>query len=69
VAVRNERTYGKFVRTIPLPEGVKATDIASGHIRRRRAGDRRPAAGNVLRRHRPKVEVTATEEKKTVKAA
>lgn len=24
---RNERTYGKFVRTVPLPEGVKATDI------------------------------------------
>jgi HSP20 family protein len=24
---RNERTYGKFVRTVPLPEGVKATEV------------------------------------------
>jgi HSP20 family protein len=24
---RNERAYGKFVRTIPLPEGVKYTDL------------------------------------------
>jgi HSP20 family protein len=24
---RNERTYGKFVRTVPLPEGVNGNDI------------------------------------------
>ncbi len=24
---RNERTYGKFVRTVPFPESVKVTDI------------------------------------------
>jgi len=24
-----ERTYGKFARTIPLPESVKASDIAA----------------------------------------
>lgn len=64
---RNERTYGKFVRTIPLPEGVKATDIKATF------------EGGVLEIVVPlpvtaaaapaKVEVTGAEEKKTVKAA
>jgi len=64
---RNERTYGKFVRTVPLPEGVKATDI------------RATFEGGVLEIAVPlpvtaaaaptKVEVTGAVEKKTVKAA
>jgi len=64
---RNERAYGKFVRTVPLPEGVKATDIKATF------------EGGVLEIAVPlpvtaaaaptKVEVTGAEEKKTVKAA
>lgn len=27
--VRSERTYGRFMRTIPLPNGVKASDITA----------------------------------------
>jgi hypothetical protein len=64
---RNERTYGKFVRTVPVPEGVKATDIKATF------------EGGVLEIAVPlpataaavptKVEVTGAEEKKTVKAA
>lgn len=64
---RNERAYGKFVRTVPLPEGVKATDIKATF------------EGGVLEIAVPlpataaaaptKVEVSGAEEKKTVKAA
>jgi HSP20 family protein len=64
---RNERTYGKFVRTVPLPEGVKVTDINARF------------EGGVLEVTVPlteaaaapptKVEISGGEEKKTVKAA
>jgi HSP20 family protein len=65
---RNERTYGKFVRTVPLPEGVKVTDVKATF------------EGGVLEITVPlpaieaaaapkKVEITGAEEKKTVKAA
>jgi HSP20 family protein len=65
---RNERTYGKFVRTVALPEGVKATDIKANF------------EGGVLEITVPlpevpaaavpkKVEITGAEEKKPVKAA
>jgi len=64
---RNERTYGKFVRTLPFPEGVKVTDINAKF------------EGGVLEVTVPlpettmtaptKVEITGPEEKKAVKAA
>jgi len=64
---RNERTYGKFVRTVPFPEGVKVTDINAKF------------EGGVLEITVPlpemalaaptKVEITGAEEKKSVKAA
>ena len=65
---RTERTYGAFVRTVPLPEGVKATEIKATF------------EGGVLEIKVPlpvaaqaatpkKVEIAGGEEKKTVKAA
>jgi HSP20 family protein len=64
---RNERTYGKFVRTGPLPEGVKVAEINAKF------------EGGVLEITVPlpettvaaptKVEIAGAEEKKTVKAA
>jgi HSP20 family protein len=65
---RNERTYGKFARTVPLPEGVKVDAITATF------------EGGVLEITVPlpdvpaaaapkKVEITGAEEKKAVKAA
>jgi HSP20 family protein len=65
---RSERTYGKFVRTVPLPEGVKTADIKATFL------------NGVLEIVVPlpveaaavpprKVEIAGGEEKKTVKAA
>ena len=64
---RNERTYGKFVRRVPLPEGVKATEIKAnfegGVLEITVPLPEIPAAATPK-----KVEITG-EEKKTVKAA
>lgn len=64
----NERTYGKFVRTVPLPEGVKITDITAkfegGVLEITVPLPETPAAAVPK-----KVEITGAEEKKTVKAA
>jgi HSP20 family protein len=64
---RNERTYGKFVRTVPLPEGVNGTDIKAtfegGLLEIKVPLPKAPAAAAPT-----KVEITAAE-KKTVKAA
>lgn len=64
---RNERTYGKFVRAVPVPDGVKAGDIKATF------------EGGVLEIAVPlpetraatpaKVEITGAENKATVKAA
>ena len=64
---RNERTYGRFVRTVPLPEGVKVNEITATF------------EGGVLEIAVPlpetavaaptKVEITGAENKATVKAA
>ena len=65
---RTERTYGRFVRTVPLPEGVKATDIKAtfeGGVLEIVVPLPEAAAAPVSR----KVEITGPEEKKTVKAA
>ena len=65
---RTERTYGRFVRTVPLPEGVKATDIKAtfeGGVLEIVVPLPEAAAAPVSR----KVEITGPQEKKTVKAA
>jgi HSP20 family protein len=65
---RTERTYGRFVRTVPLPEGVKATDIKAtfeGGVLEIVVPLPEAAAAPVSK----KVEITGPEEKKTVKAA
>jgi HSP20 family protein len=65
---RNERTYGKFVRNIPLPEGVKVTDIAAtfeGGVLEVVIPVPETAAAAAPK----KVEITGAEEKKTTKAA
>ena len=65
---RNERTYGKFVRAVPLPEGVNATDIKAkfegGVLEITVPLPEIPAAATPK-----KVEIAGGEEKKTVKAA
>jgi HSP20 family protein len=65
---RNERAYGKFVRTVPLPEGVKVTDVKAtfegGVLEVVVPLPETPAAAAPK-----KVEITGAEEKKTVKAA
>ena len=65
---RNERTYGKFVRTLPLPEGVKSNEIKAtfegGVLEITVPLPETPAAAAPK-----KVEITGAEEKKTVKAA
>jgi HSP20 family protein len=65
---RTERTYGRFVRTVPLPEGVKTTDIKAtfeGGVLEIVVPLPEAAAAPVSK----KVEITGPEEKKTVKAA
>jgi HSP20 family protein len=63
---RNERTYGRFVRTVPLPEGVNGTNVKAtfegGVLEIKVPLPKAPAAAAT------KVEITAAE-KKTVKAA
>jgi HSP20 family protein len=63
---RNERTYGKFVRTVPLPEGVNGTDVKAtfegGVLEIKVPLPKAPATAAPT-----KVEITAAE--KTVKAA
>lgn len=60
---RNERTYGKFVRTVPLPETVKGADIKATFeeecsrlpcrcLRHRRPGRRRRSRSRVPRERR-----------------
>jgi len=65
---RNERTYGKFVRTVPLPEGVKVNEITAtfegGVLEITVPLPVTPAAAAPK-----KVEIAGAEEKKTVKAA
>jgi HSP20 family protein len=65
---RNERTYGTFVRTVPLPEGVKANEIratfAEGVLEITVPLPETPAAALPK-----KVEITGAEERKGVKAA
>ncbi len=65
---RNERTYGKFVRTIPLPEGVNVNEITAtfegGVLEITVPVPETPAAVAPK-----KVAITGAEEKKTVKAA
>ena len=65
---RNERTYGKFVRTVPFPEGVKVNEITAtfegGVLEITVPLPETPAAAAPK-----KVEITGAEEKKTVKAA
>jgi HSP20 family protein len=65
---RSERTYGKFIRTVPLPEGVKTPDVKATFV------------NGVLEIVVPlpvaaaaapprKIEIAGGEEKKAVKAA
>jgi HSP20 family protein len=65
---RNERTYGKFVRTMPLPEGVTVNEIKAtfegGVLEITVPLPEAPAAAAPK-----KVEITGAEEKKTIKAA
>ena len=65
---RNERTYGKFVRTVPLPEAVKVNEITAtfegGVLEITVPLPETPAAAAPK-----KVEITGAEENKTVKAA
>lgn len=65
---RNERTYGQFVRTVPLPEGVTFNDIKAtfegGVLEITVPMPETPAAAAPK-----KVEITGAEEKKTVRAA
>lgn len=65
---RTERTYGRFVRTVAVPEGVKATDITATFedgVLEILIPLPEAAAAPVSR----KVEITGAEEKKTEKAA
>jgi HSP20 family protein len=65
---RNERTYGKFVRTLALPEGVKGNEIKAaftgGVLEITVPLPETPAAAAPK-----KVEIVGAEEKKAVKAA
>jgi HSP20 family protein len=65
---RNERTYGKFVRTVPVPEAVKVNEITAtfegGVLEITGPLPETPAAAAPK-----KVEITGAEENKTVKAA
>jgi HSP20 family protein len=65
---RNERTYGKFVRTVPVPEAVKVNEITAtfegGVLEITVPLPETPAAAAPK-----KVEITGAEENKTVKAA
>ena len=65
---RNERTYGRFVRTVPLPEGINGDDIKAtfegGVLEIKVPLPKAPAATAPK-----KVEIADAEEKKTVKAA
>jgi HSP20 family protein len=65
---RNERTYGKFVRAIPLPEGVKVDAINAtfeGGVLEITVPLPEAAAAAAPK----KVEITGADEKKAVKAA
>jgi len=65
---RSERTYGKFVRTVPLPEGVNAAAITAtfeGGVLEVTVPLPETAAATAPK----KVEITGAEGKKTVKAA
>jgi HSP20 family protein len=64
---RNERAYGKFVRTIPLPEAVKATDIKATF--ERGVLELAVQLAETTAAAPTKVEITGPEEKKTVRAA
>src|SRR6185503_21108451 len=63
---RSERTYGKFVRTVPLPEGVNAAAITAtfeGGVLEVTVPLPETAAATAPK----KVEITGAEGKKTVK--
>jgi HSP20 family protein len=65
---RTERTYGRFVRTVPLPEGVKAAEVKAtfeGGILEITV----PIPENAALVTPKKVEIMGAEEKKAVKAA
>ena len=65
---RNERTYGKFVRAVPLPDGVNGTDIKAtfeGGVLEVVV----PLPATAVAAAPTKVEIGGAEIKKTVKAA
>jgi HSP20 family protein len=65
---RTERTYGKFVRTVPLPEGVKTTDIKATFVN----GVLEvlvPLPAEAAATPSRKIEIAGEEEKKIVKPA
>jgi HSP20 family protein len=65
---RTERTYGRFVRTVPLPGGVKASDIKAAFTNGvLEVTVPLPARAAATMPH--KVEIAVNEEKKAVKAA
>ena len=65
---RTERAYGRFVRTVPLPDGVKAADMKAtfeGGVLEITV----PLPATAAAPEPTKIEIRGAEEKKTVKAA